>query len=122
MRIITNCKCCDFDIKIRESASNRYELSKKIGEKINLKCPKCNKKAAYHLSKVRAEKSWVCTWIYPIAIIISTYLIYFFWDYGTDIISYQLIPIVLAGVGLITSTIDFSCQHNVRYFNRYSVD
>lgn len=122
MRIGTSCNSCDSSIYIEEKARNRYELSKKVGENINLTCPKCGEKDNYHLRDVVAENNFLSKLVFPISLIVSVLSIVILWKFGTDIYSFQLIPTVLVMISMIATAINFNDQEKVKYFNAYRVD
>lgn len=57
MKIITKCKSCQQQIQIKSTSSDRYRLSKKIGEFTQLKCTQCNSIFDYHVDEFRAYQN-----------------------------------------------------------------
>jgi len=120
-KIVTYCSNCRHEIKIKVIAKNRFELSKSVGKSMKLKCLSCGETASYDLNRVKAKTSMLVNLAFPIAIILSVVAVILLWDKGTEVYSYQLIPIVLIMINLIATVITFSSQQGVRYFNSYRV-
>lgn len=57
MDLITHCKSCKSDIKIKSSASTRPELQMEKGDEFNVNCQNCGKVEKKHINDVKAESS-----------------------------------------------------------------
>ncbi len=121
MNLTTLCKSCRSEIKVKVKQKNRYELSKKVGNYLTIYCAKCSTEHSYHLNRCKAKVPFIFKLIFPVALILSLLLVFYLWDIGTRINSYQLIPVGLVIINLITTAISFSITEKVRYFNAYYV-
>lgn len=79
MKLIVNCKDCQEKIILKNSATDRIELSKEIGNEFKLRCEGCLIEHKYHVNDVKAKESKLLA--------IIAFIIFVF---GTGIIVYLL--------------------------------
>ena len=84
MKLNVICSECGRKINVRSFAQDRVELSRIIGEDINLKCGKCGNEKKYHVNKVTASTSellsiFMFIFVFVLSIYIGYYLIMHYW-------------------------------------------
>ena len=55
MNLITYCKSCKKDIKIKSNASTRPDLQMEKGDEFKVSCKSCGKTAIRHVNEIKAE-------------------------------------------------------------------
>ena len=125
MRIVYNCPKCQKVNRIKESASDRYKLSEKIGTEIDVECSRCHQKSKIHINRVYAKVdpvtlSLVILILSASSFLIGNYLFQNYWRDGTD----NLEAIEVIGVGFlipvfILSIAIPSLSKRANYFNSY---
>lgn len=121
MRLYTNCINCKTEINFRITASDRFVLAKKQGERIKLNCKSCGTTKEYHVNDLKAEESRVVG-IISVLIFLggTTVLLIYLWPYIFQISSVYAIS---GAVGILTipfivyQTINLGQVNRVKYFN-----
>jgi len=126
MRIVYNCPKCQKVNRIKESASNRYKLSEKIGTEIDVECKRCHQKSKIHINRVYAKVDPVITSLVILGLSSASLLIgrYLAQTYWRNDIMIDLRAIEVVGVGflipiLILSIAIPSLGKRAEYFNSY---
>ncbi|MCT4645989.1 MAG: hypothetical protein N4A74_13470, partial [Carboxylicivirga sp.] len=82
MRLYTNCHNCKKEIRFSGWESDRVELSKSKGDKIELTCKSCGQKSVYHINRINATESKITRIIGLIIFLVGTPLtLLWIWDY-----------------------------------------
>jgi len=55
MKLVTRCKSCNKDIRIKSGASTRPDLQMEKGDEFNVNCQNCGKILKKHVNDVKAE-------------------------------------------------------------------
>ncbi|GGE01881.1 hypothetical protein GCM10011312_26590 [Planktosalinus lacus] len=76
MRLYTNCHNCKKEIRFSSWDSDRVELSKSKGNKIELTCKKCGQTDLYHLNRIKATESKIAQIIGLTIFLIGTPLVF----------------------------------------------
>lgn len=125
MKLYTNCHNCKKEIRFSTWSSDRVELSKSKGNRIELTCKKCGQKDFYHVNRIKATESKIAQIIGLIIFLVGTPIVFFWiWDY---IFQFVYIYVVAGLVGLIGvpfmiySVIEKEQSRKVRQFNRYKI-
>ncbi|GAA5039323.1 hypothetical protein GCM10011506_38390 [Marivirga lumbricoides] len=121
MNLQAKCKNCNSFIYFRAPVSDRFELARKRGDKLNLKCNTCNADKVYNLNDVKAIESKLMAILALLLFIFGTIgLFIFIWPYFfqtgniyviTGLISLLTIPF------LIYQSITSGDAERIRYFN-----
>ncbi len=126
MRLYVNCHNCRKEIRFSTSESDRVELSKSKGDKIELTCNQCGQTDIYHVNKIKATENKIAQIIGLIIFVIGTPLtIYLIWDY---IFQFAYIYVIASLIGLIGvpfmvySVIEREQREKVRQFNKYQIN
>jgi hypothetical protein len=125
MRLYTNCHNCKKEIRFSSWESDRVELSKSKGDKIELTCKNCVQKDLYHINRIKATESKVAQIIGLIIFLVGTPLVFIWiWDY---IFQFAYIYVIAGLVGMIGvpfmiySVIEREQRKKVRQFNNYKI-
>lgn len=122
MKIVASCNDCRAEVRLKKKASNRYELSKVVGNYVELECPTCRTKSKYHLNSFDAEKSKWIYFVYPVSILLSIISVIYLWEYQEKTMAFGFIATPIVIFNLIAWTISSSYEHKVRYFNKFLVE
>jgi hypothetical protein len=55
MNLLTRCKSCKKDIKVKSSAATRADLQMEKGDEFQVNCQKCGKVEIKHINDIKAE-------------------------------------------------------------------
>ena len=82
MILSTKCKSCRTPIKFKARVSDRFDLAKKRGDKIELRCTSCGASKAYHVNDIKAQENKVFG-ILGLIIFLggTTIIVMYFWPY-----------------------------------------
>lgn len=122
MKLVFNCKKCNYINTINQDSNDRVELSKEIGSKFKQTCSKCSVEEVYHVNDVYAtEKHSLIFFILTFLAIIVLFV--FLHQYITrNDVNIQVIYLVPIGcaIPLITySTISNNQKKSIKAFNKY---
>lgn len=121
MKIIITCKNCKEPIYVKAKASDRVELSKKMGRTFQMKCGSCNSANVYSVNDVKATASKFFDLLFLIMLIVSGIIGYIlfvhYWD--TSIYLFYIIPMAVAIPGLIFFSLSKVQNNKIRTFNSY---
>ena len=99
MRLYTYCHKCKKKIRFSSWESDRVELSKSKGERIELTCKNCGYKGFYHVNSVKAIESKSLQIISLTVYFLGTPLmLIWFWDY---ILRFTYIYVIAGLIGLL---------------------
>lgn len=117
MRLVVYCKKCFKRNILHLKGGTRTEIRLKYGDKIEVKCKKCNSKIKYEVRDIKAEYG---NWGYFIVIFfLMILIIYLLWDYAMlQMTSVYLIPIGLVILLRIFIAINKARRDKERNFNR----
>jgi len=125
MRLYTNCHNCRKEIRFSSWESDRVELSKSKGDKIELNCKNCGQKDFYHVNRIKATESKISQIIGLTIFLIGTPLVFIWiWDY---IFQFAYIYVIAGLVGvigvpfMIYSIIESEQRKKVSQFNNYKI-
>ena len=119
MRLFVYCKKCSAKNTIKFKATDRVELKKRYGDKIDLTCKKCNAKNKYETSDIKAEHSLGHSIIFLLTITSMFLVIWLLWDYAKHQVGSQyLLPVAVSIPLLISVTASNAINHKIRIFNR----
>ncbi len=125
MRLYTNCHNCNKEIRFSRWESDRGELSKSIGNKIELTCRICGHKDFYHLNRINATESKITQIIGLTIFLAGTPLVLIWiWDY---LFQFTYIYMIAGLVGIIIvpfmvySVVESEQRKKVRQFNNYKI-
>jgi len=126
MILYTNCHNCKKEVRFSAWESDRVELSKSKGDKIELTCNNCGQTDFYHLNKIIATESKISQIIGLAIFIIGTPLtIYFIWDYFFRFTYIYVIASLIGFIGvpyMVYSVLKREQKKKVRLFNKYKVN
>ena len=57
MKLVTYCKSCKKDIRIKSNASTRPDLQMEKGDEFNVNCQNCGKVEKKHVNDIKAESN-----------------------------------------------------------------
>ena len=93
MNLVTYCKSCKKDIKIKSNASTRPDLQMEKGDEFNVNCQNCGKLEKKHVNDVKAEINNTII-LFGVAIgIIATIVLWIF--YGAIGTVSAVVPLLL---------------------------
>ena len=121
MRLYTKCKNCKSEINFKTTASDRFVLARKRGERIDLNCTSCGTGKQYHVNDIKAEESNIMS-LFALFIFLggTIGLFIYLWPYFFRT-SYIYAVSGLIGVltipFLIYQAISSTQAHRVNYFN-----
>ncbi len=125
MRLYTNCHNCKKEIRFSSWESDRVELSRSKGDKIELTCKNCGHKDFYHINRIQATESKIAQIIGLTIFLAGTPLVFLWiWDY---IFQFAYIYVIVGLVGMIGfpfmiySVIEREQRKKVRQFNNYKI-
>ena len=121
MRLYTKCKNCKKHFNFKGSATDRFGLAKKMGDKFSLVCPKCQTKKNYNPNDVKAEEDPKINLIALLILIIGSISVcVYIWEWIWSMANVYAIS-SMAGLIAIPSMFYFAIksehQQRVRYFN-----
>ena len=123
MKLYTRCSKCREEINFSAWVSDRFGLAAKMGEKIELKCIKCNTTAKYHVNDIKAEKNRRIALTASFILLVGTAgIVYFIWDYIFRIANIYAISAFIGVIGIpmfFFQAINSEHEHKVRLFNMY---
>lgn len=121
MKLLTRCVACGSFINFYSKVSDRFDLVKNRGEKIELKCKSCNSELKYDANDIKAVEN---KRIYLMAAIIFIFgtigLFIIFWPY---LLKSRNVYFVAAFTGVATipfivyQNIHRSQESKIKYFN-----
>ena len=82
MKLVAACTSCTQDIRVKPTRRTRLDLSRVVGQEIDLKCPHCSVEATYPLDAVEATLSVSSSLGLIVGLLISGVLTYFLWHLG----------------------------------------
>ncbi len=125
MRLYTNCHNCKKEIRFSSWESDRVELSKSKGDKIELTCKSCRQIDFYHINTINATENKIARIIGLIIFLVGTPLTLLWnWDY---IFQSTYIYVIAGLVGficvpfMIYSLIEREQRKKVSQFNNYKI-
>lgn len=84
MKLVTYCKSCKKDIKIKSSAPTRPDLQMEKGDEFNVNCLNCGKMEKKHINDIKAEPNNTLILMgVGLGIVTTLVLLYFFGAIGT---------------------------------------
>lgn len=122
MKLSINCQRCKQLVPFSANVSDRFELARKRGAQIDLRCRACNHQGAYHVNEIEARSSSATGVVAVAVFLIATALILFsVWDYLFDLANVYALA-GFAGIFIapcwMYEAIMASQREKVRYFNR----
>jgi len=125
MRLYTNCHKCKKEIKFSSWVSDRIELSKSKGNKIELTCKNCGQKDLYHVNRIIASESKIAKIIGLIIFLVGTPLMFLWiWDYIFQSAYVYVIAGLIGLIGIpamIYSIIEKEQKNKIRLFNNCKI-
>ena len=124
MRLSVICNECGRTIKVQSFAQDRVELSRLMGEEINLKCKKCGNIKKYHVNKITASMSNLLSMLLFILVFLFTFIIGFYLIkqyWGRSVYLVIVIPLAMSLPSFLYFTFTKSVNKSVRLFNRYRI-
>jgi len=125
MKLYTNCHNCKKEIRFSSWESDRVELSKSKGDKIELTCKNCGRKDLYHVNRIKATESKFAQIIGLIIFLVGTPLVFLWiWDYIFQSDYIYVIAGLIGMIGvpfMIYSVIEREQRKKVRQFNNYKI-
>ncbi len=123
MKLITNCKHCQKEIRVKSMSNDRPELAKEMGNEFTLNCEHCLRKDRYSANEVKAKESKSIKIFSLLVFLIGTgFLACFFRDFvfiseSPKFLFYVCATLTVPAVfyGLLTK----QDRDKVRDFNRY---
>ncbi|WCO03530.1 hypothetical protein [Psychroserpens ponticola] len=92
MNLVTYCKSCKKDIKIKSNASTRPDLQMEKGDEFNVNCQNCGKLEKKHVNDIKAEVNNTIILVGIGIGLVATIFLWFF--YGAIGTVSAIIPIV----------------------------
>jgi len=121
MRLYAKCENCKSEINLRATASDRFKLATKRGEKIDLTCNSCETVGTYHVNDIIAERSKT---VIIVALLIflggTTGIFIYLWPYffrTSYIYAISGLTGVLTIPFLVYQAINSGQENRVKYFN-----
>jgi len=118
MKLIVYCKRCSKKNTLKIKASDRVELKKRYGDKIDLTCKKCNAKNKFESRDIKAEPILGNSVLFLLTIIFIFSVIWFLWDYTKQVTSRYLLPVAVSIPLLIYVTASNAINHKIQIFNK----
>jgi len=123
VKLFLNCKFCKKSNKLNPTASDRYELSKKIGTNFKFACNHCKLIDEYHVNSVHSSKG-INSKVLLIFLLIGSIFVFVslskFLD-SRNIQSVYLLPIGLAILPMVYFAWFSNEEKKIRNFNRYKL-
>ena len=121
MKLGINCQRCKQLVPFSANVSDRFELARKRGARIDLRCRTCNHRGTYHVNEVEARSNRTADVVAIAVFLTATALILFnVWDYLFDLANvYTLAGFagILIAPYWMYEAIMASHREKVRYFN-----
>lgn len=118
MKTYVLCKKCNNEILIKGYYSSRWDLTKKYGKTVTLKCKKCNSIHAYNIDEISARQgfiSLIALIMLPISIGVVIWLVYPYVFNG--VITVFILPLSIAIPILIYFSITKNEKTKLETFN-----
>lgn len=120
MKLIAYCQTCQNKNTVKKRASDRYKLSQRIGEKFDLKCPKCSTSNHFSVNDVSAENG-ITGFISFLFALVAIAVGFIFLKRYFSISTWWLIP-ALISIPVSFYAISSKEENNrIRAFNRYKI-
>ena len=82
MKLVAACTSCTRDIPVKPTKRTRLDLSRAVGQEIELPCPHCSVQGTYPIDAVEATLSFSSSLGLIVALLIGGVLTYFLWHWG----------------------------------------
>lgn len=120
MRLVVLCRNCKRSSAIKGRASDRYKLSRKLGDEFDWECPKCSSTNHFSIDEVSAENGY-SRLIFLLIAIAGIGVGFFLMKQYFTISTWWLIPLLIAFPVTFYAAVSKEENNKIRTFNRFKL-